>query len=826
MKTTLTALAAAGIAATALGGVRIAIDHGAKGHDVPKTLYGIFFEDINHAADGGVYPELIENRGFDWKTKDLEGWQTDFRGDAMARVSLQDGRPVHPATARHLRIECFGAGDGCGVKNFGYGGVSVEAGKKYDLTFYARGLDGYRGGLRCVLERGGRVLCEAKVANSDMSVAPAKESVDFELPEWKRHAFVFEPRETVSDGTFSILLDAPGAVEIEQVSLYPQDTFNGRKNGLRKDLVQWLKDMKPGVLRFPGGCIAEGHDFQHWFDWKRTVGALERRETIWNTWGYWQSMGLGYYEYFCLAEDIGAEPLPICIAGLTCQFRGPKFAPMESMEYFADNICDLIDFANADPETNVWGKLRADMGHPAPFNLKYVGIGNENWDKVFLDRYLAVSEIVRKRHPEIRIVSSSGAQPGGREFELAWSTLTDRTADVIDEHYYIEPHWMIDTESRYDKYARAGKPHVYAGEYAAHEPDRANNLHSALCEAVAMTGFERNSDVVEMTSYAPLFNKVGWNGWKPDLIWFDNLKSFGTPNYYVQKMFSANRPTKYRPSAAEGAENFPKPKGAVGFSMWTSVAEFKDIKVTAADGGTLFKGFPEIEKCPRGPGARWRMVDGAMRQENGEATWDSEITFGDSGWRDYDFTCRARKVSGKEGFSLRFCVETKRSLTLNIGGWGNTRTALQGGGYEIPESASCPFTVEEGRWYDVAVSVRGGKVSAKIDGKALWNDVEVASKPLRTFYHVCGIDESTNEYIVKCVNLDADGHRRVTVDFGERLPPGSVKIESLSGDPKVVNDLGNPTRCATKLSTTSFAGGTSFTSEVEPFSLTVFRIGR
>ena len=340
MKTTLTALAAAAIAVTAFGGVRIAIDPAAKGHDVPKTLYGIFFEDINHAADGGVYPELIENRGFDWKTKDLEGWQTDFRGDAMARVSLQDGRPVHP-----------------------------------------RGLDGYRGGLRCVIERGGRVLCEAKVANKDMSVSPAKESVDFELPEWKRHAFVFEPRETVADGTFSILLDAPGAVEIEQVSLYPQDTFNGRKNGLRKDLVKWLKDMKPGVLRFPGGCIAEGHDFQHWFDWKRTVGALERRETIWNTWGYWQSMGLGYYEYFCLAEDIGAEPLPICIAGLTCQFRGPKFAPMESMEYFADNICDLIDFANADPETNVWAKLRADMGHPAPFNLKYVGIGNENWDK-------------------------------------------------------------------------------------------------------------------------------------------------------------------------------------------------------------------------------------------------------------------------------------------------------------------------------------------------------------------------------------------------------------------------------------------------------------
>ena len=324
------AMAIAASCASLADGARISISPDAKGVDMPKTMYGIFFEDINYAADGGIYPELLANRGFDWKTKDLEGWEADYRGGAMARITVQENAPLHPNTARHLRMECFGPGTGCGVRNKGFHGVSVEAGKKYDLTFYARGLEGYAGGLRFVLEDGQEVVCEAKLANGKMSVAPKSGALDPTAPEWRRHSFV-------------------------QVSLFPQETFNGRRNGLRKDLVQLLKDLKPGVLRFPGGCVAEGDSFERWFDWKRTVGALERRETIWNIWGYWQSFGLGYYEYFCLAEDIGAEPLPICLAGITCQFRGPKLAPLDSMDYFAQSICDLVDFANADPKKNKWG---------------------------------------------------------------------------------------------------------------------------------------------------------------------------------------------------------------------------------------------------------------------------------------------------------------------------------------------------------------------------------------------------------------------------------------------------------------------------------------
>ena len=804
--------------------VRFALDPAAPGHAVPRTLYGIFFEDINHAADGGVYPELLENRGFDWKTKELEGWTPDFRDGAMARISLQDGNPVHPNTARHLRIECFGAGTGCGVRNHGFGGVAVEAGKSYDLAFYARGLAGYRGGLRCVLEDGGRVVCEARLANAEMSVGRAG-GLDPELPAWKRHAFVFTPAETVRQGTFSVLLDAPGAVELEQVSLFPRDTFNGRPNGLRKDLVQLLKDLKPGLLRFPGGCVAEGHDFQHWFDWKRTVGPLERRETIWNTWGYWQSMGLGFYEYFCLAEDIGAEPLPICLAGMTCQFRGVKLAPPESMDYFARNICDLVDFANGDPSANAWAKLRADMGHPAPFGLKYVGIGNENWGREFLDRYLDIAARVRAVHPEIQIVSSVGAAPSGRDFDLAWRTLTDRNADFADEHYYISPQRMLDFADRYDGYARRGKPAVYAGEYACHVPGKANNLRSALCEAALMTGFERNSDIVRMSSYAPLFNKVGWNGWKPDLIWFDNLGAFGTPNYYVQKMFANNLPTRYCPARVEGAAaSTPEIRGGIGLQAWNTAAEFKDIRVTGRDGKVLFAGLPDLKSAGRGREGRWSVADGVLRQSNEAATQGGLLSFGAPGWKDYTLAFKARRVGGREGFIARFCMAGGEWLSANIGGWENTRSAMEAAGYEITGKAESDFTVETGRWYDVVVSIRDGRVTTTVDGRALWRDVGVRLRPRKRFHGVCGFDEAAGEYVLKCVNLDEKEPADLAVDFGAVLPAGRVKVQRLAGDPAAENDLAHPTRCATVVSEEAFAGGRVFRTALPPASLTVFRV--
>ncbi len=541
------ALALAALAAAAAHGAKIELGDAKDGHAVPETLWGIFFEDINWAADGGIYPEQLANAGFDWGQDShprwnckVDGWEGDFRDGGMARLSFQYGAPVHPNTAKHLRIESFGTGL-AGVRNRGYDGIFLETGAEYTLSFRWREI--------------------------------ALDGIDYALGEWESFSAVFAAGEEktfpmpfgrvalerAGDGrwTLSLLVEGRRAVEFDCTSLQPRDTIAG----LRRDLVEKLAALKPAFVRFPGGCIAEGNDFHQWFDWRRTVGPRERRECVLNRWTrsdapYWETFGLGYYEYFLLCEALGAEPLPICLAGVTCQFHKPvPVCSLEDADYFAQVILELIEFANGDVSTK-WGAVRAAMGHPAPFNLKMVGIGNENWGDVFLDRYDAIQRIVKAKHPEIKLVSSVGAAPDGKDFERAWIRLTDKTADFADEHYYKSPEWFRAAAHRYDRYPRSGKPKVYAGEYACHDKTqaKANNLRSALCEAAAMTGFERNSDVVAMASYAPLFARIGHDQWHPNLIWFDGVRSFATPNYHVQRLFSINRPTRTLPAA----DDFPK----------------------------------------------------------------------------------------------------------------------------------------------------------------------------------------------------------------------------------------------------------------------------
>ena len=548
------------MAAAALGQqpeVRATVRADAPGHAIPKTLYGIFFEDINSAADGGLYPELIANRGFDWRTREPDGWTREWRGNAMGRVSLQGDRPVNPNTWQYLRIECYAPGEGAGVVNAGFGGIAVKRGEKYDVSFYARAHADYAGGLTVRLESAEKkTLAEFRIEKDGWKnprpAAPSPSPLDPPPPpEWAKYGAVLVPSETTAGAHLAVLLDARGTVDLDLVSLFPQATFNGRKNGLRPDLMQLLKELKPSSLRFPGGCIVEGDSMETLYHWKRTVGPLERRGVNWNRWGYWQSHGLGFFEYFQLAEDIGAEPLPILAAGMTCQFMKPlETVPVDALAPFIQNALDLIEFANGTPDST-WGRVRADMGHPAPFNLKYVGIGNENWDNVFLERYAVIAQAVKAKHPEITIVSSAGAAPEGPTFELAWKRLPELKAELVDEHFYKPPEWFFAQANRYDAYDRSG-PKVYVGEYACHTHDKTNSVEAALAEAAAMTGFERNSDVVRMAAYAPLFNKVGASQWGVDLIWFDNVRAFGTPSYYVQKLFMNNLPDVLLPTELSG----------------------------------------------------------------------------------------------------------------------------------------------------------------------------------------------------------------------------------------------------------------------------------
>jgi alpha-L-arabinofuranosidase len=382
---------------------------------------------------------------------------------------------------------------------------------------------------------------------------------------WEKHQLSFKTLETAQKAQMRIILTGKGNIDLDMISMFPADTWKNRPNGLRRDIVEMIAALKPGFIRFPGGCIVEGRDIANRYQWKNTVGPVEDRKLIMNRWNvemedhqapdYFQSFGLGFYEYFQLAEDIGAEPLPIMNCGMSCQFNAAEVVPINELDQYVQDALDLIEFANGEITTK-WGKLRADMGHPEKFNLKFIGVGNEQWDEQYIERYRVFEKTLNARYPEIKIVSGSGPSSSGRYFDYAWSELSKLNPDLIDEHYYMPPEWFLKNATRYDNYDRRGIK-VFAGEYAVHgiegtEPESRNTWWSALCEAAFMTGLERNADVVNMASYAPLLAHVDAWQWRPDLIWFDNLTTIGTPNYYVQKAFSNHRGTRIIPVLSGG----------------------------------------------------------------------------------------------------------------------------------------------------------------------------------------------------------------------------------------------------------------------------------
>ncbi len=523
------------------------------GATIAPTLFGLFFEDINFAADGGIYPERLKNRSFEFP-EPLMGWKPVERGGAKGALNVinQDSENDAP-NQRFLRINVEKEGGGFGVMNDGFRGIGVEQGAEYSFSVRARRADGAGNSLRIELEDAdGRALGASTISGI--------------TPEWKQFTVIIRPTATSAKARFNILATGRGAVDVDALSLFPKGTWKNRQNGLRSDLVQLLKDMKPGFLRFPGGCIVEGRTLESRYQWKTTVGDLDDRQLIVNRWNtefkhrpapdYYQSFGLGFYEYFQLSEDVGAEPLPILNCGMACQFNTGELAAVEDLDHYIQDALDLVEFANA-PVTTAWGRKRAAMGHPAPFNLKMIGVGNEQWGPQYIERYKVFSKVLKEKYPEIKLISSAGPSPNDERFKFLWNELRALKADIVDEHYYMEPKWFRENVNRYDDYPRDG-PKVFAGEYAAQSvgvarPDNRNNWEGALSEAAFMTGLERNADLVVMASYAPLFAHIDAWQWTPNMIWFDNLRSFGTPNYYVQKMFGANVGTNILPVRLNGA---------------------------------------------------------------------------------------------------------------------------------------------------------------------------------------------------------------------------------------------------------------------------------
>jgi len=520
------------------------------GAPVQPTMYGLFFEDINYAADGGLYAEMVKNRSFEFP-QNFMGWNT------YGNIALQNDGPFE-RNPHYVRLASAGHNDKhSGLENEGFFGVTFKKDASYRFSVWARSPKGGDARIRVELvdpaSMGETHVCAAK----DITVGSS---------EWKQYEITLTPDRSVKKGKLRIFLAKPDntPVDLEHISLFPTDTWKGHKNGMRRDLAQALYDLKPGVFRFPGGCIVEGTDLPTRYQWKNTVGPVENRPVNENRWhytfphrfypDYYQSGGLGFYEYFLLSEEVGAEPLPVLSVGLACQFqnRDPKaHVPVDELQPYIQDALDLIEFANGDT-TTTWGKLRAEMGHPAPFNMKFIGIGNEQWGPEYPEHLAPFVAAIRKAYPDIKIVGSSGPDSEGEQFDYLWPEMKRLGADLVDEHFYRNEDWFLNQGNRYDNYDRKG-PKVFAGEYACHGKGKKwNHFNAALLESAFMTNLERNADVVHMATYAPLFAHLeGWQ-WRPDMIWFDNSDSFRTASYYVQQLYAANKGTNVLPLTMAG----------------------------------------------------------------------------------------------------------------------------------------------------------------------------------------------------------------------------------------------------------------------------------
>ncbi len=508
---------------------------------IAPTMYGLFFEDINFGADGGLYAELVKNRSFEFDNP-MMGWTVEGHNRNSFNLFVLNREKTNPDNPRYIRV--IVGPEGCRpLVNNGFRGMGIKEGNGYRFSVWA-----------AVPE--GDVNLKVEIVD-DKGNTIGGSSVKPSGKEWKRYQTVFNSSDTNTNASLRVSFEGNGIVELDMISLFPTDTWKGRENGLRADIVQLLADMKPGFLRFPGGCIVEGRTLAQRYQWKKTVGPVENRKLIINRWNtefahkltpdYYQSFGLGFYEYFLLSEDIGAEPLPILNCGMACQYNTGELVPLDEIDTYVQDALDLIEFANGSTDTE-WGALRASMGHPEPFNLKYIGIGNEQWGPQFFERYAFFEKALMEKHPEIIIVSTAGPSVDTDLFYYAQEQLKKYNAPIVDEHFYRSPEWFFENAARYDEYDRDGYI-VFAGEYAAQSvaqgnPNNKNNWLTALSEAAFMTGLERNADIVQLSSYAPLLaNADAWQ-WSPDLIWFNNMESYGTPNYYVQKLYATNRGTE------------------------------------------------------------------------------------------------------------------------------------------------------------------------------------------------------------------------------------------------------------------------------------------
>ena len=809
----------------------ITIDVAQHGADIPSSMYGIFFEEINHAGDGGLYAELVQNRGFEdpsvpegyrvkdgklyppanscnhltcakphpdmcyrWPTEEIPAWSlTQLEGEG-ASMKLTTEYPLNSATPTALKVTLPAEGR-VAIGNTGFWGMNIEEGKDYYLRLYTsngKRFDG-KAVIRLVGEDG-QELCNCPLA-IDMAKA------------WSEYTGHLTATGSDSRAHLVIELEGKGTLLLDYVSLFPFETFRNRANGLRKDIAETLEAMRPAFVRWPGGCVVEGITLSNRIKWKETIGDPVTRPGVYDTWGYRTTMGFGYHEFLQFCEDIGAGGMFVCNVGLGCQGRVGDACKEDEVDSFIEDVLDAIDYALGDGTTE-WSRKRVENGHPAPFPLKYVEIGNENWGPVYEKRYDKFYKAIKEKYPQLKLISTLGL--GGQH--------RHERVDMIDPHWYVSPEFFFASDKLFDQQER-GDYEIYIGEYAVNQNVGGGNLLGALAEAAFLTGVERNSDLVKMASYAPLFENVNDRVWPTNLIWFDSYRVMGRSSYQVQKMYAENRPS------FNVATSFEQPvipvgvKGQIAVGGWNTDNEYKDLKVTLADGRTVEADMSQGWTPQEGT---WNAEGGTLKGSGPGVMrwnlWSVPEAFGDC-----SISLKARKIAGAEGFLIYFGMhDGKNGYVLNIGGWGNQTTAFQRiNGNDMPQIPNnISQYVEEGSWYDIRIDIKDGKFTYSLDGKQM---LETAIENIQR-YVVSGYDENTGELIVKFVNATKEPFSTsVNLQNVTSVKRKGKVVTLTSADPKDENTLDDPKRVFPRESTfNKFSGQFDYT--FEPWSFTVLRI--
>lgn len=816
----------------------IKVDVSKRGAEVSQNLYGIFFEEINHAGDGGLYAELVQNRGFEehvlpssmtytdgravaidsrnyehgtnrrwsigWniEQKKFLGWSVTSNGCDVKRDVVDTPSPLHKNTphAMQLSISNVKNGGKAQLTNTGYWGMGLKSGEKYDLRFYVKSAD-YKGSIT------------ARIANAENNAVLGTLSfAKKNIGNWTEFTGVLQSSGTTGKGELILEFDASGSVLVDYVSLFPQNTFKGRKNGQRTDLAMMLQNLHPKFMRWPGGCIVEGATYENRVKWKETLGDPMTRRGEWDVWGYRASWGMGYHEFLQFCEDLGMDAMFVNNAGMSCSVRNGDYVDTnDGLDACIQDFRDAIDYALGDPARNKWAKMRADAGHPKPFPLKYVEIGNENVGPEYVKHFNYIFKVLKAEYPKVIFINTLAHD----------NPLLEQIPGeyMVDPHWYRDPNFFFNNNHLFDDAPR--KHDIYVGEYACNAGVGGGNLLAAISEAAFILGMERNSDVVKMTSYAPLFENINKKDWPCNLIHFNSNQTYGRASYYVQQMAAVNRPT-YNVFASETTSSetaTPFASGGVGLGSYATQCEYRNIQITTADGKTA-NYTPQQFVQKRGT---WNVAGEVIAQTSQQQMTLAQLP--DFQSNDYTITLQARKSGGLEGFLIYYGLNEggQDGYMVNVAGWNNQTTAVQPvrrGRANDTVSRQVRQTLESGRWYDIKIVVKPMTAVLYVDGKEI-----TTARPFSQTRHFCqtGYDEQTKELIIKVVNgTEKPYSRSFDIAGVQRVEPNG-KVITLSGKAEEENSFDNPTLLAPK--TTSFSKfGKQFSYEFAPMSFTILRI--